>query len=132
MLINQQQQPFEILQEYVQVFSDLLLKLSRLQPHQPKDIAHIKHFIQNLHNQKSQHYVLGKSSTYVQNTFTLAQKKDAELRTIKGLHNHNSCHEINNIYPKHNDKPINVGHCYTCKCLHLLKIVTCQHVVDVN
>ena len=39
----------------------------------------------------------------------LAQKKDAELRIIKGLHNHDSGHKFSNIYPKHNDKPINIG-----------------------
>ena len=40
------------------------------------------------------------SLTSVQNTFKLAQKKEAELRIIKGLHNHDSGHEINNTYPK--------------------------------
>ena len=83
MLINQQQQSFEILQEYVQIFSDLLLKLSRLQPHQAKELSHIKHFIQNLHNQKLQPYVLGKSPTYVQNTFTLAQKKRCRTKNYQ-------------------------------------------------
>ena len=60
MLIDQQQRPTETLQEYVQRFSDLLLKSSGLIPHQAKDLAHITYFICNLHNQKLQHYVLGK------------------------------------------------------------------------
>ena len=38
MLIDQQQKPSETLQEYVQIFSDVLLKSSRLLPHQAKDI----------------------------------------------------------------------------------------------
>ena len=45
----------------------------------------------------------------VQNAITLAQKKDAELRITEGLHNHDSDHEINNIYPEHNDKQININ-----------------------
>ena len=49
----------------------------------------------------------------------LAQKKDAEL--IKGLHNHDSSHNINNMYPKHNDKPINIGPFHTCNGPHLIK-----------
>ena len=52
---------------------------------------------------------------------TLAQKKDPELRIIEGLHNHNSGHEINNIYPKHSDKPINIGPCHACNGPHLIK-----------
>ena len=75
MLIDQQQKPSETLQEYIQRFSDLLLKSSRLLPHQAKDLAHITHFIQSLHNQKLPNYVLGKSPTSVQNAITLAQKK---------------------------------------------------------
>ena len=74
MLIDQQK-PTKTPQEYIQKFSDLLLKSSDLLPHQAKDLAHITHFICNLHNQKLQHYVLGKSPTSVQNTITLAQKK---------------------------------------------------------
>ena len=53
MLINQQQEPSETLQEYVHRFSDLLLKSSSLLPHQGKDLAHITHFIHNLHKQKT-------------------------------------------------------------------------------
>ena len=87
MLINQQQKPTETLQDYVQRLSDLLLKSSGLLPQQAKDIAHIMHFIRNMHNQKLQHYILDRS---VQNTITLAQKKDAELKIIEGLHNHNN------------------------------------------
>ena len=58
MLIDQQQTASETLQEYIQRFSDLLLKSSGLLPHQAKDLAHITHFIHNLHNQKLQHYML--------------------------------------------------------------------------
>ena len=72
MLIDQQQKPMETLQEYVQRFLDLLLKSSGLLPHQAKDLAHITHFICNLHNQKLQHYVLGKNPTSVQNAIMLA------------------------------------------------------------
>ena len=60
MFIDQQQKPSETLQEYVQRFLDLLLKSSGLSPHQAKDLVHITHFIRNLHNQKLQHYFLGK------------------------------------------------------------------------
>ena len=60
MLIDQQQKTNETLQEYVQKFSDLLLKCSGLLMHQAKDLAHITHFTCNLHNQNLQHYVLGK------------------------------------------------------------------------
>ena len=88
MLIDQQQKPTETLQEYVQRFLDLLQKSSSLLPHQAKDLAHITNFIGNLHNQKLQHYVLGKNPTSVQSNITLAQKKDAELWIIEELHNH--------------------------------------------
>ena len=44
MLIDQQQKPSETLQEYVQTFSDLLLKSRRLLPHQAKNFTHIMHF----------------------------------------------------------------------------------------
>ena len=59
MLIDQQQKPTKTLQEYVQKFSGLLLMSHGLLPYQAKDLAHITHFIFNLHNQKLQHYVLG-------------------------------------------------------------------------
>ena len=65
--------------------------------------------------------MLGKNPTSVQNAIMLAKKKDAELCIIKGLHNHDSGHEINNIYPKHNDKPVNIGLCHTCNDPHLIK-----------
>ena len=58
MLIDQQQTATEILQEYIQRFLDLLLKSSGLLLHQANDLAHITHFICNLHNQKLQHYTL--------------------------------------------------------------------------
>ena len=51
----------------------------------------------------------------------LAQKKDAELRIIKGLHNHDSGHEINNIYLKHNDKTITKEPCHACNGPNLIK-----------
>ena len=57
MLINQQQKPSEFY-EYIQRFSDLLLKSSGLLSHQANDLAHITLFIRNLQNQKLQHYVL--------------------------------------------------------------------------
>ena len=89
-------------------------------PNQTKDLAHITHFIRNVHNKKL-HYILGKNPTSVQNAITLAQKKDVELRIIEGLHNHDSGHKINNIYTKHNEKPINIGSCNTCNGPHLVK-----------
>ena len=79
------------------------------------------HFIRKFHNQNLQHYVLGKNPTSVQNAIMLAQKKDAELRIIERLHNHDSDHEINNIYTKHNDIPINMGPCHACSGPHLIK-----------
>ena len=88
MVLDQQQKSTETLLGYVQKFLDLLLKSSSLLPYQIKDLAHIMHFIYNLHNQKLQHYVLGKNPTSVQNAITLAEKKDAELHIIDGSHNH--------------------------------------------
>ena len=41
--------------------------------------------------------MLGKNPSSVQNAITLAQKKDAELHIIEGLHNHDPEHEINHI-----------------------------------
>ena len=61
MLINQQKTPTETLQEHVQRFLDLLIKSSGLLLHKAKDLAHITHFICNLHNQKLQHSMLGKN-----------------------------------------------------------------------
>ena len=121
MLIDQQQKPSEILHQYVQKFSDVLLKSSRSSPNQAKDLAHITHFIRNLHNQKLQHYILGKNPLSVQNAIMSAQKKDEELRMIKGLHNHDAGHEINNVCTKHNNKPINTGPCHACNGPHLIK-----------
>ena len=99
------------MQEYIQRFSDLLLKSSGLLPHHAKDLAHITCFIRNLHNQKL-HYILGKNPISVQNTITLGQKKDTELKIIQGLHNHDLSHEINNIYPSQIDKPNKIGPCH--------------------
>ena len=115
MLIDQQQKPTETLQEYIQKFSDLLLKSSGLLMHQAKDLAHITHFICNLHNQKLQHYMLGKNPTSVQNAITLAQKKDAKLCIIEGLHNHGPGQEINNISNKqYENLNSNTGPCHGC------------------
>ena len=86
MVIDQQQTATETLQKYIERYLDLLLKSSSSVPHQTKDLAHITHFIHNLHNQKLQHYVLGKNPTSDQNAIMLAQKKDAELHIIEGLH----------------------------------------------
>ena len=114
MLIDQQQTPNETLQEYIQRFSDLLPKSSSLLPHQATDLVHITHFICNLHNQKLQHNVLDKNPTSVPNAITLAHKKDAELCIIEGLHNHDSGHEVNNIYIKQNDNQNNMEPCHAC------------------
>ena len=59
---------------------------------------------------------------------TLAQKKDLELPIIESLHNHDSCDEVNNIYPKQNDKQINIGPCHTCNGPHLVKDLMNQHL----
>ena len=121
MLIDQQQKLLETLQEYVQRFSDLLLKSSGLLPNQAKDLAHIIHFIRNLYNQKLQHYILGKNPTLVKNAITLVQKKDAELKIIEGLHNHNLGHESHNIHSGWNDKSNKHGPCHACNGLHFIK-----------
>ena len=39
----------------------------------------------------------------------LAQRKDAKLCIIEGLHNHDSGHEIKNIYNKQNYAQNNIG-----------------------
>ena len=85
MLIDQQQKPTWTLQDYVQNFSDLLFKSSGLLPHQAIDLAHITHFIHKFHNQKLQHYVLGKNPTSVQNpiTINLTQKKMLNYALLK-------------------------------------------------
>ena len=98
---------------------DLLQKSSSLLLHETKDLAHFTHFIHNVHNQKLQHYVLGKNPTSVQNTITLAQKKDVELCIIEGLHSHNSYHEINSIN-KQNDNQYKKGPWYACVGPHLI------------
>ena len=93
MLIDQQQKSTETLQEYVQRFSDLLIKSSGSLPHHANDLAHIMY-------QKLQHNVLDKNPTSVQNSITIAQKKDAELCIIEGLHNHDPENEINHLTNK--------------------------------
>ena len=112
MFIDQQQKPTETLQEYIQIFSDLPLKSSTLLPHKAKDLAHITHFICNLHNQKLQCYVLGKKKTYsAQNTIILVQKK-----------NHDPGYKINNIYNKQHENPnSNMGPYLACNGPHLIK-----------
>ena len=120
MLIDQQQTPAETLQEYVQKFSDVLLKSSGLLLQQAKDLAHITHFICNLHNQKLQYYMLGKNPTSVQNAIMLAQKRDVELHIIEGLHNHDSGHEVS-IFNKQNNNQNNKGPCHACNGPHLVK-----------
>ena len=75
MLIDQQQKPSETLQEYIQRFPDIILKSSRLLPHQAKDLAHIMHFIRILHNQKLQHNVLGKKNSHQLRTLLCSHRK---------------------------------------------------------
>ena len=49
MLTDQQQKPSETLQEYTKILGSLT-KVNGLLPHQAKELAHITHFIRNLHN----------------------------------------------------------------------------------
>ena len=100
---------------------DLLLKSGSLLPHQAKDLAHVTHIMHNLHNQKLQHYVLGKKPTTVQNAIMLVQKGDVELHIIEGLHNHDSGYKVNNIYNKQNNNQNKTGPCHTCNGPHLVK-----------
>ena len=65
--------------------------------------------------------MLGKNPTAVQNAITLAKKKDEELCIIKGLHNLDSGHEVNNIYPKQNSNQNNIAPCHMCNSPHLVK-----------
>ena len=115
----------ETLQEYIQRFLDMLLKSSGLLLHQAKDLAHITHFICNLHNQKLQHYVLGKNPTSVQNAITLAA-----LCIIKGLHSHDSGHDVNNIKNKQNNNQNNMGPCHACSGPHLVRYLINQYATD--
>ena len=90
--------------------------------HQAKDLAHITHFIHNFYNQNLQHYVLGKNPTLVQNVTTLAQKNDAKLCIIEGLHNHDPEHKVNYISRKqYQNQNSNTGHCHGCIGSHLIK-----------
>ena len=61
MLIDQQQSATETLQEYIQRFSDLLLKVQWVTTTSGKRFGPYYSFICNLHNQKLQHYLLGKT-----------------------------------------------------------------------
>ena len=80
------------------------------------------HFICNLYNQKLQHYVLGKNPASVQNAITLAQKKDAELCIIEGLHKHDPEHKINIIsYKQYQSQNSNTEPCHGCSGPHLIK-----------
>ena len=120
MVIYQQQTATETLQENIQRFLDLLLKSNSLLLHQVNNLAHITHFICNLHNQKLQHYMLGTNPTSVQNAIMLAQKKDAELNIIEGLLSHDPGHKINNIANKQIDNQNNIGPCHACSSPHLV------------
>ena len=123
MLIDQNQKPTETLQEYIQKFSDLLLKSSALLIHQAKDLAHITHFKCNLHNQNFHHYVLSKNQTLVHNAVTLAQKMDSKLCIIESLHNHDPQHEINNISNKqYQNQNSNTGLCYGCRPIFIKRL----------
>ena len=122
LLIDQQQKLTETLQEYVQRYLDLLLRSSGLLPHQAKDLAHIAHYIRNLHNQKLQHYILGENPMSVQNAISLAQMKDAELKIIEGLNNHEVDHKIHNITLNQKDKPTSPsGPCHACNGPYFIK-----------
>ena len=80
------------------------------------------HFIHNLHNQKLQHYGLGKLPTSVKNATTLAQKKDCELCIIEGLHNCDPGHEINHISNKqYQSQNSETGPCHVCSGPHLIR-----------
>ena len=131
MLIDQQQKSSETLQEYVQRFLDLLLKSSRLLPHQAKDLVDITHFIRNLHYQKL-HYILGKKPTSVQNTIMLAQKKDGELKTIEGLHNHDLGMKCTTFTQVVMTNTINLDPAMHIMVLTSLKIVVKQCALHVN
>ena len=66
--------------------------------------------------------MLGKNPPYMQNAITLAQKKDAELWIIEGLHNHDPEHKINNISNKqYQSSNGNTGPCHGCSGSHLIK-----------
>ena len=120
MLIDQQQKPSETLQEYVQRFSDLLLKSSGLLLHQAKDLVHIMHFIRNLHNQKLQHCFRQKPHIS-QKCHYVGTEKGCRIKIIEGLHNHDSGHIIHNIYPSQNDKSNKLVPCHACKGPHFIK-----------
>ena len=65
--------------------------------------------------------MLHKNPISVQNSIMLAQKKDVKLCIIEGIHNHDSGHEVNNIYGKQNDNQNNMGPCHAGKGPHLVK-----------
>ena len=48
------------------------------------------------------------------------QKKDAELKIIEGLHNHELDHDHHNTNLHQNDKPNNPGPCHTCNGPHFI------------
>ena len=72
------QKPSEILQEYVQRLFRHTTQIQQLTTTSGNNLVHITHFICNLHNQKLQHYMLGKNHTINQNVIMLAQKRDVE------------------------------------------------------
>ena len=62
----------------------------------------------------------------------LVQKKDAELKIIEGLHNHNLGHEICSIHASWNDKFDECNPYHACNGPHFIKIVIKQLALDVN
>ena len=60
------------------------------------------------------------SMASVQNAIMLAQKKDAELCIMEGLHSHHTGHEINNIASKQVNDKNSIGPCHACSSLHLV------------
>ena len=98
------------------------LKFTSLLPYQAKDLAHKLHLICDLNNQKLQQHVLGKNPISVQNVITLAQKNDAELCIIEGLHNHHPEYKINHISNKqYQAKSISPGPFHICSGPNLIR-----------
>ena len=65
--------------------------------------------------------MLGKNPNSVQNAITFVQKKDAELCSIEGFHNHASGHKLNITYNKQNDNQNDKGLALHGHGLHLIK-----------
>ena len=62
----------------------------------------------------------------------LVQKKNAELKIIEGIHNHNLGHEIHNISPSWNNNLISLDPAKHVMVLISLKVVMKQLALDVN